>query len=116
VTDLAVVMRECDMALTSAGRTVTELMTQGIPTIALCQNMRELMHTHASSPFGVTNLGLGEHITPAALAHHVEVLLGDRSLRASMRTRMLSAVRDRSNRRIVMDILAAAEACRQRKE
>jgi spore coat polysaccharide biosynthesis predicted glycosyltransferase SpsG len=116
VTDLAVVMRECDMALTSAGRTVTELMTQGIPTIALCQNMRELMHTHASSPFGVTNLGLGEHITPEALAHHVEVLLGDRSLRASMRSRMLAAVRDRSNRRIVLDILTAAEACRQRKE
>lgn len=47
VTDLAVIMHDCDIAVTSAGRTVTELMTQGVPTIALCQNMRELMHTHA---------------------------------------------------------------------
>ena len=116
VTDLAVVMSDCDVALTSAGRTVTELMTQGIPTIALCQNMRELMHTHASSPFGVTNLGLGEHITPAVLAQHIELLLGDSRLRAAMRSRMLSAVRDRSNRRIVTDILSAAETCRQGKE
>ena len=116
VTDLAIVMRDCDVALTSAGRTVTELMTQGIPTIALCQNMRELMHTHASSPFGVTNLGLGEHITPAALAHHIELLLRDARMRAAMRARMLSAVSDRSNRSIVTDVLAAAEAFRQRKE
>ncbi len=115
VTDLAVVMRDCDIALTSAGRTVTELMTQGIPTISLCQNTRELMHTHASSPFGVTNLGLGEHVTPAVLAQHVSLLLGDASLRAAMRSRMLAAVRDRSNRRIVTDILSAAEASRQGK-
>lgn len=116
VTDLAVVMRDCDVALTSAGRTVTELMTQGIPTIALCQNMRELMHTHASSPFGVTNLGLGEHVTVGTLAQHVALLLGDARLRAAMRARMLAAVRDRSNSRIVADIMAAAEASRQRKE
>ncbi len=114
VTNLAVIMRECDIALTSAGRTVTELMTQGVPTIALCQNMRELMHTHASSPFGVTNLGLGEHVTPAVLAQHLTVLLTDTRLRAAMRARMLSAVRDRSNRRIVADILAAAESFRER--
>ncbi len=116
VSDLAVLMRDCDLAITSAGRTVTELMTQGIPTIALCQNMRELMHTHASSPFGVTNLGLGEHITPSALAKHLTVLLGDTRLRESMRARMLSAVRDRSNRRIVEDVLAAAECRRRGKE
>jgi len=33
-----------------------------------------------------------------------------------MRVRMLSAVRDRSNRSIVTDILAAAESFRRRKE
>ena len=116
VTDLAVVMRDCDIALTSAGRTVTELMTQGIPTIALCQNMRELMHTHASSPFGVTNLGLGEHVTPATLAKHIALLVDDARLRGAMRTRMLAAVQDRSNHRIVADVLAAAEVSRRKKE
>lgn len=116
VTDLAVVMHDCDIAVTSAGRTVTELMTQGIPTISLCQNTRELMHTHASSPFGVTNLGLGEHVTPAVLAQHISLLLGDAQLRATMRSRMLAAIRDRSNRRIVTDILSAAESRRTGKE
>jgi spore coat polysaccharide biosynthesis predicted glycosyltransferase SpsG/CMP-N-acetylneuraminic acid synthetase len=116
VTDLAVVMRDCDIALTSAGRTVTELMTQGIPTISMCQNTRELMHTHASSPFGVTNLGLGEHVTPALLAQHISLLLEDAQLRAAMRSRMLTAIRGRSNRRIVTDILSAAESSRKGKE
>lgn len=115
VTDLAVVMRDCDIALTSAGRTVTELMTQGIPTISLCQNTRELLHTHASSPFGITNLGLGEYVTPAVLAQHIKLLLDDAQVRATMRSRMLAAVRDRSNRRIVADILSAADASGQRR-
>ncbi len=116
VTDLAVIMHDCDIAVTSAGRTVTELMTQGVPTIALCQNMRELMHTHASSPFGVTNLGLGKHVTVSTLAEHVALLVHDTRLRAAMRARMLAAVRDRSNRRIVADLMAAAQALRKRKE
>jgi spore coat polysaccharide biosynthesis predicted glycosyltransferase SpsG len=109
VTNLATLMHRADLAITSAGRTVTELMTQGVPTIAMCQNEREMMHTHASAPFGIVNLGLGEHVDIATLARHIE-LLSAPGLRVGMRERMLKAVRHRSNRRIADMILAAYES------
>lgn len=108
VTNLAELMHVSDLAITSAGRTVTELMTQGVPTIALCQNERELMHTHASAPFGVVNLGLGTHVDVATIARHI-ALMSAPGLRRSMRDRMLKAVRHRSNRRIADLILVAYE-------
>ncbi len=113
VTDLAVIMHRSQLAITSAGRTVTELMTQGVPTIAMCQNERELMHTHASSPFGVTNLGLGEHVDPAGLGHHIAAILESRDMRLSMHHRMLKAVEGRSNKSIAERILSAAESARR---
>jgi CMP-N-acetylneuraminic acid synthetase/spore coat polysaccharide biosynthesis predicted glycosyltransferase SpsG len=112
VTNLAVLMHDADLAITSAGRTVTELMTQGVPTIALCQNERELMHTHASAPFGVVNLGLGTHVDVETVARHID-LMSAPGLRASMRERMLKAVRHRSNRRIADMILAAYETSKK---
>lgn len=110
VDNMALVMREADVAVTSGGRTVTELMTLGVPTIVCCQNTRELRHTHASSPFGVINLGLGEYVEPAGLAEHLRLLLTDPAVRIDMRDRALQAVNGRSNRRIVQRILDAANA------
>lgn len=113
--NMAELMGAADLAITSAGRTVTELMVLGVPTITMCQNERELLHTHASSPFGVTNLGLGEHITSEQLAHHVRVLSGDLGLRRAMRERMLKAVRGRSNQAVADKIMQAAEDVRRAK-
>ncbi|MDZ4169817.1 MAG: hypothetical protein U1E26_09195 [Coriobacteriia bacterium] len=107
-TNLAEIMHDSDIALTSAGRTVTELMTQGVPTLALCQNERELTHTHASGPFGVMNLGLGAHVTVDGLAGHLAVLMEDERLRRSMHDRMRKAVAERSNHAIAEMILASA--------
>lgn len=108
VTDLALIMHDSDIAVTSAGRTVTELMTQGVPTIALCQNERELLHTHASGPYGVMNLGLGSHVTVEGLASHIRLLLDDARLRQAMYDRMRKAVNGRSNQAIAEMILSAA--------
>lgn len=108
VTNMAMVMREADMAITSAGRTVTELMTLGVPMLVMCQNNKELGHTHASSPFGVINLGLGKHVEISTLAQHISMLLSDFSLRRSMRKRALNATRERSNRRVAQQILQTA--------
>ena len=108
VSNMAEVMRAADIALTSGGRTVTELMTVGVPTVVLCQNTRELRHTHASSPFGVMNLGMGELVDAGSLARYVGMLIRDPELRRDMRRRALQAVRDRSNRAIADRILAAA--------
>ncbi|KAA3662139.1 MAG: UDP-2,4-diacetamido-2,4,6-trideoxy-beta-L-altropyranose hydrolase [Chloroflexi bacterium] len=106
VENMALLMQQADLALTSGGRTVTELMTLGIPTIVLCQNNRELTHTHASSPYGVINLGLGEHVNVTSLANHISHLLENKNLRVSMRERALKAVKERSNTAIVQRILS----------
>lgn len=110
VDNMAGLMREADIALTSAGRTVTELMTMGIPTIVLCQNSKELRHTHASSPYGVINLGLGERVETSTLAQHISMLISDYSLRQDMRARSLKAIRRRSNQRIAKKILRAVSS------
>lgn len=110
VPNMATVMNGADLALTSAGRTVAELMTQGVPTIAICQNMRELLHTHASAPFGIINLGLGEHLEADGLARQIRLLMKDYELRRSLRQRMLQAVARRSNAAIARRVLDAYSA------
>lgn len=107
VDDMAELMRQADLALTSAGRTVTELISIGTPTIVICQNLRELRHTHASGPYGVINLGLGASVEVSTLAHHIEVLLKNKHLREDMHLRARSAVQKRSNREIAQKILDA---------
>jgi len=98
-------MKEADLALTSAGRTVTELMTIGVPTITMCQNNREMRHNHASSTFGIVNLGFGQSISSEVLADHIKMFINDVSLRRDMYARMRNAVRNRSNAAIVNKIL-----------
>jgi len=108
IRNMAEIARTADLALTSAGRTVTELMTLGLPMIVMCQNLRELRHTHASSVYGVINLGLGEYVSSASLAQHIRILMDEPHLREDMHQRTLKAVRNRSNVRIVERILSAA--------
>jgi len=105
VSNMAALMKEADLALTSAGRTVTELMTVGVPTITMCQNTREMRHNHASSTYGVVNLGLGAPISPEVFAEHVTMFIEDVSLRKDMYARMKNAVKNRSNAVIVSKIL-----------
>jgi spore coat polysaccharide biosynthesis predicted glycosyltransferase SpsG len=106
VDNMALLMKKASLALTSAGRTVTELMTVGVPTIAMCQNLREMRHNHASSNFGVVNLGLGQSITPEVLAKHIEMYMNDENLRCDMYNRMTRAVKGRSNYTVVSKILS----------
>jgi spore coat polysaccharide biosynthesis predicted glycosyltransferase SpsG/CTP:molybdopterin cytidylyltransferase MocA len=105
VSNMAVLMKEADLALTSAGRTVTELMTVGVPTITMCQNNKEMRHNHSSSTFGVVNLGLGKSISPEVLSDHIKMFINDVSLRRDMYLRMTNAVKNRSNATIVSKIL-----------
>lgn len=50
---------DADIIFTSAGRTVYEIASLGVPCIVLAQNSRELTHYFASSENGFVNLGLG---------------------------------------------------------
>lgn len=105
VSDMARVMSRVDLAISSAGRTVTELMCLGVPTLVLCQNGRELLHTHASMPFGVMNMGLGALVSEDSLARTLDYLITDRVTRARMNVLMLRATANRDNRQIVRRIL-----------
>jgi spore coat polysaccharide biosynthesis predicted glycosyltransferase SpsG/CMP-N-acetylneuraminic acid synthetase len=105
ISNMAVLMQKADLALTSAGRTVTELMTIGVPTITMCQNLREMRHNHASSTFGLINLGFGDSVTVEVLAEHIQLFIKDVSLRRDMYWRMRKALKHRSNSSIVSKII-----------
>jgi len=79
---VAAAMHDADLLLTSGGRTVFEAAALGIPTIVLCQNMRELSHTH----LGVGNLpmGLGRLVDPFHLRRVVRSVLDDYDLRLDL--------------------------------
>lgn len=52
-------MLDADIIFTSAGRTIYEVASLGVPCIVLAQNSRELTHYFASSDNGFINMGLG---------------------------------------------------------
>ena len=79
---VAAEMHDADLLITSGGRTVFEAAAVGIPTIVMCQNVRETTHTHLG--VGNINLGLGRMVEPDRLRYVVEQTLGDYELRRDM--------------------------------
>ena len=75
-------MRQADLLITSGGRTVFEAAAVGIPTIVMCQNMRETTHTHLG--VGNLNLGLGRIVDPYSLRRTVHSVLDDYDLRVDL--------------------------------
>lgn len=90
--EIASLLCWADLVVCSGGRTVWEAMACGTPALVLCQNPRELTHTHLSPRFGVLNLGLGKLVSDDDLHRHLTVLLGDRQLLAEMSDRMTGIV------------------------
>lgn len=77
-------MLQSDLAISSAGRTISELIKCKTPTICLCQNLKELNHTHASIEHGVLNLGLGEEIAAEQLKTNIQEVINNHVLRKTM--------------------------------
>ncbi|MGE0742045.1 MAG: glycosyltransferase [Hyphomonadaceae bacterium] len=100
------VMRNADLAISSAGRTVTELISLGVPVLCLCQNERELTHTHASARYGVVNLGLGALVGAGTLSAHIQRLVNAPDLRRVLRERALHETANRSNAAVIQRIMA----------
>jgi spore coat polysaccharide biosynthesis predicted glycosyltransferase SpsG len=105
VKNMPAVMEDADIALSSAGRTITELSSLGIPTICMAQNAKELTHTHTTPTNGVIMLGLGALVSTETLAAHLSELINNDELRFKLHTRALEATGTRSNDRIVRRIL-----------
>mgnify|MGYP000479309469 CR=1 FL=1 len=105
VKNMPAVMQHADLALSSAGRTITELSSMGVPTLCLAQNAKELTHTHTTTSNGVIMLGLGALVTEETLAQHLDELIENTDLRHKLHSRALEATGGRSNERIVRRIL-----------
>lgn len=90
--DMAGLLVWADLVVCSGGRTVWEAMACGTPALVLCQNPREMTHSHLSPRYGVLNLGLGKLVDDDALRRHLHVLLNDVSLRVDMSERMRGVV------------------------
>ena len=98
-------MLQSDLAISSAGRTITELISLGIPTLCLCQNDKEILHTHASQQYGIVNLGLGKLLTPETIGSHVSFLMDNYSLRKKMNERQVFHSKRRKNKKIIEEII-----------
>ncbi|WP_058553689.1 cytidylyltransferase domain-containing protein [Thiohalocapsa sp. ML1] len=97
--------RQVDLALSSAGRTITELLCCGIPVLCMCQNDKELTHTHASARHGVINLGLGSLVDVQTLAAHIQRLCTASGLRQLLRERAIHETRSRANAAVIGRIM-----------
>jgi CMP-N-acetylneuraminic acid synthetase/spore coat polysaccharide biosynthesis predicted glycosyltransferase SpsG len=105
IKNMPAVMEQADIAISSAGRTITELSSLGIPTICMAQNAKELTHTHTTVSNGVIMLGMGKLVSVETLGAHLQELIDNTDLREKLHNRALEATAGRSNDRIVRRIL-----------
>ena len=105
VKNMPAVMENADLALSSAGRTITELASMGIPTLCLAQNEKELTHTHVQTSNGVLMLGLGKLVSVETLSAHLRELIENHDLRYKLHQRGIESTSRRSNDRIVRRIM-----------
>ena len=89
VSNISEFMFQADIIFTSAGRTMYEVCSLGVPTICLCQNDRELTHVFANSSNGFINMGLGVEIEKQQIIDQFINLVNDYDLRAKMNKKML---------------------------
>jgi len=83
-------MRKADLIFSSAGRTMYEIASIGVPAIILCQNDRELMHIFGGSENGFINLGLGVNVSDNKIKRITEDLIENFPLREDMINKMKS--------------------------
>ena len=90
VSDISEFMFQADIIFTSAGRTMYEVCSLGVPTICLCQNERELSHVFANESNGFINMGLGEDVGRQQIIDEFVNLVNDYELRMKMNQKMLN--------------------------
>lgn len=105
VANMAELMSTADLALSSAGRTLAELATIGVPTLCMAQNAKELRHTHSTVEHGVVMLGLGTEVSDVELQTALRDLIADRERRSELRAAALAVTRTRRNATVVDEIL-----------
>lgn len=68
-------MTQCDIGITSRGRTGYELALLGIPSIAMAQNKREEKHGFVNNENGFSYIGLNpsDHVIEGMLRAYIEM-------------------------------------------
>ncbi len=89
VRNMAKVMRQADVAVTSNGRTVYELAAMGVPTISISQNDRETLHLFARYNKGVRYLGMASPRTSEMAQAALIEILTQPHVRRAMREALL---------------------------
>ena len=90
VSNISEFMFKADLIFTSAGRTMYEICSLGVPTICLCQNERELTHVFANESNGFINMGLGEDVGRQQIIDEFINLVNNYDLRVEMNKKMLN--------------------------
>lgn len=90
VSNISEFMFKADIIFTSAGRTMYEICSLGVPAICLCQNDRELTHVFANENNGFINMGLGEALEKQDIIDQFLKLVNDYELRMEMNQKMLT--------------------------
>lgn len=90
VSNISEFMFKADIVFTSAGRTMYETCSLGVPTICLCQNDREVTHVFANKSNGIINMGLGVAVEQQDIVNEFVNLVQDYDLRIEMNKRMLT--------------------------
>ena len=90
VSDISEFMFKADIIFTSAGRTMYEVCSLGVPTICLCQNDREMTHVFANETNGFINMGLGADVERQQIIDEFVRLVNDYDLRLEMNQKMLN--------------------------
>ena len=82
-------MHQADLAITSAGRTVFELASLGVPMMVYAQNDRETKHPFAIESHGTVYMGGIDHADYHAFEKTASELLASRLLRTRMHQSLL---------------------------
>ena len=75
ISNMPEIMTQCDVGITSRGRTGYELALLGIPSIAMAQNKREEKHGFVNNENGFSYIGLNpsDHIIEGMLRAYIEM-------------------------------------------
>ena len=98
------IMNNTDLAITSGGRTVLELSALAVPTVVICQNVRETTHTFASSENGIVNLGFRDDVSDETILLQCIQVIESRELRNIMIEKMRSQDFSQGKRRVLKRI------------
>ena len=88
VSNISEFMFKADLIFTSAGRTMYEICSIGVPTICLCQNDREVTHVFGNQNNGFINMGLGENVGRQEIIVQFISLMNNFDTRVEMNKKM----------------------------